>query len=66
MLMDRHHGPFGLTLIAKPLCGRVDATSADILTSYGSTLTAVADKELIDDRLFCVTNFDSYFDLRLP
>ncbi|WP_245288278.1 hypothetical protein [Bradyrhizobium sp. Ec3.3] len=67
MLMDRHHGPFGLTLIAEPRWGRVDATSGDTLTSYGGTFTIVADKELIDNRLFGALNalFDAQAT-RLP
>ena len=52
MLMDRHRGSFGLTLIAEPRWGRVDATSGEPSTSYGGMLTVAADRELIDNRLF--------------
>jgi hypothetical protein len=34
----------------------VDATSGDALTSYGGSFTIVADKELIDNRLFGALN----------
>jgi hypothetical protein len=56
MLMNRHHGPFGLTIIAEPRWGRVDANSGESLTSYGGMLTVAADTELIDDRLFGALN----------
>jgi hypothetical protein len=56
MLMDRHHGPFGLTIIAEPRWGRVDAASGESLTSYGALLTVVADRELMDNRLFGALN----------
>jgi hypothetical protein len=56
MVMDRRRGSFGLTLIAEPRWGRADATSGETLTSHGGTLTVVADKELIDDRLFGALN----------
>ena len=56
MLMDRHRSPFGLTLIAEPRWGRVDATSGEPSTSYGGTLTLAGDKELIDNRLFGSVN----------
>jgi hypothetical protein len=36
-LIDRHRGTFGLTLIAEPRWGRVDATSGETATSYGGT-----------------------------
>lgn len=55
-LIDRELGPFGLTLIAEPRWGRVDATSVETATSYGGTLTLAADKELIRDRLFGTVN----------
>jgi hypothetical protein len=55
-LMDRHSGPFGITLIAEPRWGRVDATSGEASTSYGGTLTLAADRELIDNRLFGAVN----------
>jgi hypothetical protein len=56
MLMNRHSGPFGLTIIAEPRWGRVDATSGESLTSYGGLLTVVADRELIDNCLFGALN----------
>jgi hypothetical protein len=56
MLMDRHRGPFGLTIIAEPRWGRVDATSGESLTSYGGMFTVVADRELIDNRLLGALN----------
>jgi hypothetical protein len=56
MLIDRHSGPFGLTVIAEPRWGRVDATSGETTTSYGGTLTLAADRELIDNRLFGALN----------
>lgn len=62
MLMNRHQGPFGLTLIAEPRWGRVDATSGDGLTSYGGSATIVADKELVADRLFGALN--ALFDVQ--
>jgi hypothetical protein len=67
MLMNRHQGPFALTLIAEPRWGRVDATSGDTLTSYGGLFTVVADRELIDNRLFGTLNalFDAQAT-RLP
>jgi hypothetical protein len=55
-LMDRHHGPFGLTLIAEPRFGRVDATNGETAPSYGGALTLAADRELIDNRLFGAFN----------
>jgi hypothetical protein len=56
MLLDRHAAPFGLTVIAEPRWGRIDATSGSSATSFGGTLTVAADKELIDDRLFGALN----------
>jgi hypothetical protein len=56
MLMDRHHGPFGLTLIMEPRWGRVDTTSGALSTGYGGMLTIAADKELIDNRLLGAIN----------
>jgi hypothetical protein len=56
MLMDRHHAPFGLTIIAEPRWSRVDATSGETANGYGGMLTAAADRELIDDRLFVALN----------
>jgi hypothetical protein len=56
MLMDRHHGPFGFTIIAEPRWDRVDANSGASLTSYGGPFTVVADKELINNRLFGALN----------
>lgn len=56
LLMDRHRNPFGLTLIAKPRWGRVDATSGEATAGYGGTLTLAADNELIDNRLFAAVN----------
>lgn len=67
MLVDRQHGPFGLTLIAEPRWGRIDPTSGEMLTSYGALFTVVADKEVVDDRLFATVNllYDSQ-TTRLP
>ena len=56
MLMDRRQGPFGLTLIAEPRLGRVDATTGETAANYGGTLTFVADRELIDNCLFDAVN----------
>jgi hypothetical protein len=56
LLLDRHHGPFGLTLIAEPRVGRVDATSGETAPSFGGAFTLAADRELIDDRLFGALN----------
>jgi hypothetical protein len=56
MLMDRHYGPLGLTVIAEPRWGRVDATSGDLSTSYGGALTVAADREMIDNILFGALN----------
>jgi hypothetical protein len=56
MLLDRRNVPFGLTLIAEPRWGRVDATSGEQLTNYAGTLTLAADRELIDNRLFGTFN----------
>jgi len=56
LLMDRHRGPFGLTFIAEPRFGRVDATSGETASSYSGMLTLAADRELIDDRLFGAVN----------
>lgn len=56
MLMNRRSGPFGLTVIAEPRWSRIDTNSGKNLTGYGSLLTVVADKELIDDRLLGTLN----------
>jgi hypothetical protein len=56
MLMDRRQTPFGLTLIVEPRWGRFDATSGERAANYGGTFTVVADKELIDGRLFGTIN----------
>jgi hypothetical protein len=56
LLMDRHSGPFGLTIVAEPRWGRADATSGESLTSYGGLFTVVADRELVDNRLFGALN----------
>jgi hypothetical protein len=56
MLMDRHRGAFGLTIIAEPRWSRLDATSGETATGYGGLLTVAADRELIDDRLFGALN----------
>ena len=56
LLMDRHRGPFGLTFIAEPRFGRVDATSGETASSYGGMLTLAVDRELIEDRLFGAVN----------
>lgn len=56
MLMNRHSGPFGLTVIAEPRWSRIDANSGENLTAYGILLTLVADKEVIDDRLLGTLN----------
>jgi hypothetical protein len=55
-LMDRHSGPFGITMIAEPHWHRADDTSGVPSTSYGGTLTLAADRELIDNRLFGAVN----------
>jgi hypothetical protein len=56
MLMDRHRGPFGLTIIAEPRWSRVDATSGETANGHSGMLTVAADRELIDDRLFGALN----------
>lgn len=55
-LMDRHSGPFGVTLIAEPRWGRIDATSGETSTGYGGIVTLAIDRELIDDCLFGTFN----------
>ncbi|MBV8922141.1 MAG: hypothetical protein JOZ76_29405 [Bradyrhizobium sp.] len=56
MLMDRHCGPFGLTIISEPRWSRTDATSGETTKGFGGTLTVAADWELIDNRLFGALN----------
>jgi hypothetical protein len=53
---DRQNAPFGLTFGVTPAWGHVDETSGERTRSYGASVTALADKELIADRLFAAFN----------
>ena len=55
-VLDRETGPFGLTLAATPFWGHVDTASGEPENAYGVSLRALADKELVADRLFGALN----------
>lgn len=54
--MDRQSSPFGLTFGATPSWARVDEAGGERADSFGLNLTALADKELIADRLLAAFN----------
>ena len=54
--LDRTGAPFGLTFGATPSWGRVDEVSGERTDSYGINVVALADKELIAERLFAAVN----------
>jgi hypothetical protein len=55
-LIERQHGPFGLTLGAEPHWGRVDEVSGEPVDRFGSDFALILDKELIAERLFGAIN----------
>jgi hypothetical protein len=57
-VLDRESAPVGLTLGATPLWGRVDTASGEPQNSYGVSLRALVDGELVADRLFAALNLD--------
>jgi hypothetical protein len=54
--LDRTNAPLGLTFGAMPSWGRVDEMSGERTDSYGIGVVALADKELIAERLFAAVN----------
>jgi hypothetical protein len=55
-LLDRGHAPFGLTLGADPHWGLIDDISGEPVDQYGARFWIIADKELIENRLFGAFN----------
>ncbi len=55
--LDRQRAPFGLTLAATPYWARSDEMSGERVNGGGVNLSAMADKELIADKLFAAVNF---------
>jgi hypothetical protein len=55
-LLDRAHAPFGLTINAEPLWGRVDETSGEPVDRYGVDLVLAVDKEIVPNRIAAAFN----------
>ena len=55
-LLEREHGPFGLTVGFDPHWGRVDEVSGEAVDEYGGQFLVAADRELIERRLFAAVN----------
>ena len=55
-VLDRQAAPFGLTLQAVPAWTPIDGTSGERADGFGVHFAAMADKELIADRLFAAVN----------
>lgn len=55
-LLNRESAPFGLTFVATPAFSRIDETSGERTESYGVGFAALADKELIANRLLVAFN----------
>jgi hypothetical protein len=53
---DRRQNPFGLTFAATPYWSRVDEISGVSANKYGGQFTVMADKELVEGRLFGAIN----------
>ena len=54
--LDRQNAPFGLTFALTPAWGHVDEASGERTRSYGVSAVALADKELIANRLLAAFN----------
>jgi hypothetical protein len=54
--LDRRTSPFGLTFSATPHWSPIDETSGDRASSWGGSFAALADRELIANRLFAAIN----------
>jgi hypothetical protein len=55
-VLDRQAAPFGFTLVATPSFARIDETSGERTESYGVGFAALADRELIANRLMVAFN----------
>jgi hypothetical protein len=55
-LLDRRTAPVGLTISAEPHWTRIDDTSGELVTNYGSEFVIAIDKELVANRLFAALN----------
>jgi hypothetical protein len=56
LLLDRERAPFGLTLFAQPRWTRIDETSGERVSQFGSEFTVAFDKEIVTDRVFGAIN----------
>jgi hypothetical protein len=56
-LLDRRTAPLGLTVGAEPHWARVDDTTGEPVANYGSAFLVIAEKELVENRLFGAVNF---------
>lgn len=54
--LDRQSAPFGLTFAMTPAVANVDETAGERVRGYGVSAAALADKELIADRLLAAFN----------
>src|SRR5215471_10527051 len=55
-LLDHQRAPFALTLSAEPLRGFVDETTGAPADAIGATFAALADRELVPERLYGAFN----------
>lgn len=64
--LDRETWPVGLTFVAAPFYGFIDDVSGQQASAFGATLIAIADRELIHDRLFGALNLVWQFQRAQP
>ena len=64
--LDRETAPLGLTFMAAPFYGFIDDVSGQPASAFGATLLAIADRELIHERLFGAVNLLWQFQRARP
>ena len=64
--LDRETWPVGLTFVAAPFYGFVDDVSGAQASAFGATLIAIADRELIHDKLYGALNLVWQFQRAQP
>ncbi|MDB5532979.1 MAG: hypothetical protein JWO28_1294, partial [Hyphomicrobiales bacterium] len=57
-ILRRADAPFGLTIGAMPYWARTDAATGTRTREFGTTLSALFDKELVPDTVFGAINFN--------
>ncbi|MDP1751599.1 MAG: hypothetical protein Q8L22_19285 [Reyranella sp.] len=64
--LDRETAPLGLTFVAAPFYGFVDDVSGAQASAFGATLIAIADRELIHEKLYGAVNLVWQFQRAQP